>query len=149
MPPETPSETHLHMLSALFILGALVIGYGAVILVSSVRRSRIKIARAGFSPESFAEEFEKDACSQGAIKMAYTDLTELSGIPVCRNDDLEKMLGLLPEDFELMFEERCRRLGLIDVWQSPHAALLPLKTAEDYVRFLSAVMDGQSKAAGR
>jgi hypothetical protein len=68
-------------------------------------------------------------------------------MPIRRADDLEKTLGFLPEVMSELVEKRCQNLGLGDVWKSPHASMFPLKTAEDYVRFLSAVTEAQQQSA--
>jgi hypothetical protein len=137
------------MIYALSAFGLLLVGYGFLMLKSNSQRARIKAERADTTVENFVREFDGSSYAHEALKTAYTDLTQLSGLPVRRADDLEKTLGLLPEDFERMFEKRCRQLGLADVWKSSHKALLPLKTAEDYVRFLSVVINEQAKTAER
>lgn len=103
-------------------------------------------ARQGVNVESFIKEFEGTPYPRPAVEAAYADLSALSGLPIQRKDELEKTLGLLPEDFEAVLEKRCRSLGGNDVRKSPHVSRFPLKTAEDYVEFLSVVMEAQRKS---
>jgi hypothetical protein len=128
-------EAMLYALPAL-----LIIGYGSVILWSHLRGRRIAAARKGVTLASFVGEFIGSDYSQHAIEAAYADLIELCGHPVLRVDKLEHTLGLVTEDLEGVLQRRCQRLGVADVWKSPYAKLFPLKTVDDYVRFLSEVM---------
>jgi hypothetical protein len=120
-------------------VSVLVLAYGALIVRGTLTRRRILRDRRGVNVENFVEEFVGSEYSRAVLEMAYQDLGALAQMPVRRTDDLEMTLGLLPEDFEAMIENRCRNLGLNDVWKSPHASLFPLKTTEDYVRFLSVI----------
>lgn len=135
------------MLAVIIIGGILGAGYGLLVLRAKSREAKMRVERDGVNVESFIREFEGSPYDRSVLETAYSDLAELSRLPVRKGDDLEKTLGFLPEDFERVLEKRCRALGVDDVQKSPHASLFPLKTAEDYVRFLSAVMDGQQSSA--
>jgi hypothetical protein len=128
-------------------VSVLALAYGALVVRGSLMRKRILRGRHGATVDDFVREFDGSGYSRPTLEMAYQDLAKLAQMPVRRADDLEKTLGFLPEDFEAMFEKRCDNLGLVDVWKSPHASMLPLKTAEDYVRFLSAVVSDREKPA--
>jgi hypothetical protein len=127
-------------------VSVLALAYGALVVRGVLARNRILRDRRGATLEDFVREFEKSGYSRTALEAAYQDLAKLAQMPIRRADDLEKTLGLLPEDFEAMFEKRCANLGIGDVWKSSHASMLPLKTAEDYVRFLSVVTEAQQKS---
>ena len=133
------------MFPVIATLGVLAVGYWLLMQRTKARHSKMTAARQGVNVESFIKEFEGTPYGRPALEAAYADLTNLAHVPVRRSDDLEKTLGFLPEDFDDMLEKRCRSLGLVDVGKSPHAALFPLKTVEDYVRFLAAIMKEQGK----
>lgn len=120
--------------------------YGALIVRGRFARRRTLRGRQGATIVDFVQEFDEAAYSKTVLEMAYQDLADLAQMPIRRADDLEKTLGLLQEDFTDKLEKRCKGLGVDDVWKSPHASLFPLKTAEDYVRFLSAVISEQEKS---
>lgn len=134
------TDTNNRWIYGVCAVGLLVLCYGLLMLRSALVRRRIVSARRNETVESFIREFEGTRWSKPILEMAYEDLAKLAQMPVRRTDDLEKTLGVLPEDFGDMLASRCRKLGLSDVEKSSHAALFPLKTAEDYVRFLSEVM---------
>lgn len=128
------------MTKGLIAVGLLVLAYATLALRGILASKRIARSRRGDNVDTFAREFEGSGLNRSVLEMAYTDLVTVAKLPVRRNDDLEKALGLLPEEFELVIEERCQNLGVIDVWESPHASKFPLKTVEDYARFLAAVV---------
>jgi hypothetical protein len=111
-------------------------------------RSMISDARRADTLEKFVMEFGNTSWNRPIIEMAHADLMSVSGIPPRRNDNLERALGLLPEDFERLVQKRCTQLGVSDIWKSPHKSLLPLHTVEDYVRFLSLIA-GEASAGRR
>lgn len=76
-----------------------------------------------------------------AVVAAYEDLFLLAAMPVLRGDDIEKTLGVLPEDFERVFVARCRSLGIVNPLEALGAEWFPVRTAEDYVRLLSFAMN--------
>lgn len=137
------------MIPIIATLVVLAIGYWLLFVRAKSRHSKMLIARDGVTLDSFVQEFANTPYTRAALEAAYADLSKISLLPIRRADELEKTLGLLPEDFDDMLEKRCRSLGLVDLRQSQHTALFPLKTAEDYVRFLSAVMDEQAKTIDR
>jgi hypothetical protein len=137
------------------IIGLLAVGYGVLMFRSHQQRAQIKRSRVGDCLEKFVKEFDGLHLSRCALDMAHMDLVNLAKMPVRRSDDLEKTLGFVPEDFERMVEKRCRQLGVLDVWKSRYIAHFPLKTVEDYVRLLGAIMADkdmppqQSRSAGK
>lgn len=117
---------------------AVFLGFGSLHW-RNVRR-KVALGRANVTLASFIDEFTGIDCNARAIRAAYGDVTKLCGHGVFRKDELERTLGIDPEDFQDVFDKRCKQLGVADVWKSPYAKLFPLKTVEDYVRFLSEVM---------
>lgn len=134
------------MLPVLIALGVLAVGYWLLVLKTKSRHVEMATDRVGVNLQSFVKEFEGTPYCRSAIEAAYGDLFALCRLPIRRSDEIEKTLCVLREDFDYTFEKRCQGLGLTDVWKSPHASLFPLNTAEDYVRFLSAVMSEQGKS---
>jgi len=135
------------MIPAIVVLAVFGLGYGLLMLRARSRHRKACAERDGITVEGFIKEFRGTSYAHEAIETAYADLSALSRLPIRRSDDLEKTLGFLPEDFERMIENRCRALGLANVWKSSHASMFPLKTAEDYVRFLSLVMSEREQSA--
>ena len=116
---------------------ALALALGLVWAV--MRRRGLVAARANSTMETFNTEFERSGYSRRAIETAYADLRGLCGFPVGRRDILEK-LGVLPEDFENMLEKRCLSLNVGDLRTARYARLLPVRSADDYVRLLDEMM---------
>jgi hypothetical protein len=137
------------MIPLLIGLAVVAIGYLLLMWRAKSRHTEMLTARGGANLDSFVKEFEGTSFSRSVLETAYNDLWRLCRLPIRRSDDLEKTLKLAHEDFDDMLEKRCRALGLADVWKSPQASLFPLKTAEDYVRFLSAVTGEQEKSVER
>lgn len=135
------------MIPAIVVLAVFVLGYGLLLLRARSRHTRACAERKGITVHAFVDEFRGTSYAQEAIEAAYSDLAALSGMPIRRADDLEETLGLLPEDFERMLEHRCRAWGLADVGKSSHASMFPLRTTEDYVRFLSQVINERKQTA--
>ncbi len=115
-----------------------VLGAGSLIWFYLRRRTAVSHANATLT--SLTDEFADGDYDRQAIRTAYEDVTKLCGHGVFRKDDLERTLGILPEDFEDVFQRRCQSLGIGDVWSAPYAEMMPVRTVEDYVRFLTFVM---------
>lgn len=128
-------------------LAVVVVGYSLLMWRAKYRRTEILAARGDVSLESFIMEFEGQPFNRSVLETAYNDLWKLCRLPVKRGDELEKTLCLAHEDFDEMVEQRCRSLGVANVWKSSYASMFPLRTAEDYVRFLSAVTEAQQQSA--
>ncbi len=126
----------------LIALALFAASYCILMLRSALHHRRARIARANVTLQGFFEEFAGTSYESKAIETAYNDIVNLYRSPVHRTDDLEKTLGILPEAFEDMLEERCHKIGmtLSEMLKSPYAHHLPVQTVEDYVRFLSEVM---------
>ncbi len=135
------NTSHIGLL--IVILGMLALG--GVMLWSHMHRKRIRAQRDGHDLEMFVAEFGDTHVSRVVLQMVYEDLSTNAKLPVHRFDDLEKTHGFLPEVITDVIENRCRTLGVADVWKSSYASLLPLRTAEDYVRLLAAIR-GESPA---
>lgn len=112
-----------------------------LVLVIRARRKRAELVqlRVDHGMGDFLKEFEDASYEEAILEMAYDDLSKAAQMHVRRKDDLEKTLGFLPEDFEDLIISRCQKLGVADCQKSPAATLFPLKTVEDYVRFLDLV----------
>lgn len=127
-------------LSILVAIIVLVASYGLLVRRARSHFSKLRADRDGMTAAAFVDEFDGSPYPLQAIEAAYCDLAALSHLPVRRRDDLEVTLNLLPEDCELMLEQRCRAWGVKDFWSSSCRSLLPLKEAEDYVQLLSCVL---------
>jgi hypothetical protein len=103
-------------------------------------------ARKDETLDSFIRRLDAKPYGRNAIEAAYADLTAAVGFSVVPHDDLEKDLGLWPEDFEDIVNARCEEQGVEDVFQTAYASLFPLWTVEDYVRFVDELMRGEREA---
>lgn len=124
---------------ALVIPSVIGLLYGALVVRSNRRFGRLRQSRTGGS-QPFLREFSDAGIESSVLEMVYQDITSETKIPPRRADDLEATLGLIPEDFERVVEQRCRKLGHTDIWRPPYDAHFPLKTPEDYARFLMAII---------
>ena len=119
--------------------------YGVLMVWSTLRLRRMMNARKNYTIEDFTSALREKNYDLKAVEAAYTDLEESRGFPPFPQDDLEQTLGFLPEDFEDMLEARAQQLGVLDVPNSSYASLFPLISVEDYVRFLSTVIEGEQQ----
>lgn len=100
---------------------------------------RMRKARKGDSIETFIREFEGAGFERAVLEMAYADLEKLARFPVRRRDDLEQVLGLIPEELEGVVTARSRMLGKLDPRKSRLVSMFPLKTVHDYVLLVAAL----------
>ena len=129
----------MNYLLILFFAG--VIAYLLVMILSALKHLRLKKSRKSRTLEDFTAEFEDlGIVNSKAIELVYQDLEKLVGFSISIEDDLEKTLGLLPEDFEASLERRARSLGVENIWESPYTKRFPLRTTRDYVLLLDEIL---------
>ena len=135
---------------AVSVLIALACGYAVLVVWSSFYHRRIRSARSGITIESFAEEFADGGCTREVLEAAFEDFVARVGSPVHRVDSLLETFGLDDEDVEDMLSPRLAAKGMTwqDVSQSPLRAL-PLRTVDDYVRFLAELARLPTSGSGR
>ena len=126
-----------------------IVGVGAAAYIigyfwMSAKSRRIRSQRQSGTLESFRQEFLGSGLHEAAIDRAYSDLTDFCTYHVGRQDVLEG-LGFLPEDFEDLVERRCREYGNPDAVLQKLTQFLPIRTVNDYVRFLSALIEMQRR----
>ena len=119
--------------------------YGLLIVWSSSQAARTRDARKNYTLEAFKRALSDKNYDPKAVEGAYKDLVQSRGHPAFPQDELERTLGFLPEDFEDMLDARAQQLGVLDVLNSSYASLFPINSVEDYVRFLSAVIQGEQE----
>ena len=132
------SKTAIGILIITIIIGA----YGLLMLRGHLYWKRMRAGRSDINFEAFKRAFENSEYEPAAVESAWHDLTESRCVAILPKDDLEKTLGFLWEDFDTMLEQRCKKWGIAmgKELEQRFAPLLPVRTVEDYVRLLSAMM---------
>ena len=103
-----------------------------------VKRRKMKV-RGHLSLETFIKEFDGAPYRRKAIEATYDDIAGWCDYPIRRWDEFDEMgIG---EDGDDLLRMRCSKLGVPDVFNSSYADRFPLLTVDDYVRFLSDVME--------
>lgn len=116
----------------LILVIALVVAYIFFMFRTALnQRVMIKARRSRTLADFLAEFEESNAANLKAIEFAYEDLEKLVGYSVKKTDELESTLGLLPEDFESVLEQRSRSLGVENIYRSQYARRFPLLTVGD------------------
>jgi len=132
----------------LILVIALVVAYIFFMFRTALnQRVMIKARRSRTLADFLAEFEESNAANLKAIEFAYEDLEKLVGYSVKKTDELESALGLLPEDFESVLEERSRSLGVENIYRSQYARRFPLLTVGDYVLLLDEILKNESTSS--
>lgn len=130
----------MRILGTLAILAIFICGYGVFWFFSNRWYRRvIRNPRMTYTKDKFASDLRDNDYLDKAISDAFEDVARLCRHPAFPSDSLEKDLRCLPEDIEDMVEDRCRKTGFEDALRSPGSTALPIRTVEDYVRFLTAL----------
>jgi len=123
------------------ILIGIILGVGVILYgIFDIRRVRaenhIRRERSNVTLDTFRLEFLDSTYDKRAIELAYLDLKPLARFPLRRADSFE-WLQIDFEDFQDSFESRWDEINLSDPEFSDYKKCLPIKSVEDYVRFLS------------
>jgi hypothetical protein len=108
---------------------------------------RVKRPRKAVTFESFYQMLSSKGYSREAIELAWQDTTSWTRHPILPADRFYDTFGMTWEEFDPMAEERCRKLGVEDIYESPYTSEFPIDTVEDYVRLLSAILRGERDKA--
>jgi hypothetical protein len=122
----------------LWLLLALVVACLALLRLSAwFREHKLRQMRAGITQETFTAQLEQygfDPVITGST-FRYLREVQLVPFPVLPGDDLEKDLGLMPEDVERTVRDLTTALRRD---HSPGLQPTPLVTVEDLIRLLQA-----------
>jgi hypothetical protein len=122
----------------LWLLLALVVACMALLRLSAwSRERRIRRKRVGVTQETFTAQLEQygfDPVITGST-FRYLREVQLIPFPVLPGDDLEKDLGLTPEDVDQSVRDLTLALRRV---HSPGLQPTPLVTVEDLIRLLQA-----------
>jgi hypothetical protein len=125
------------------LLGFLAAGltcYALFTVYAYVRYRPVYNARKHLTFADFLKGFDGSTYRKEALDFAYEDLTGLTRHPILRFDHLQNTLQLHPEDVADAMNERIDKSGLPDACARVH-----IETVEDYVAFLSFVLEHGEK----
>lgn len=117
-----------------------VAGFGVLTAIGTARARKVKMQRRELTIDDFFKEFEGAPYSREAIKIAYGDVTKNVGHAVRRFDLLYPTLSVDSEDVEDMIYEHARGRGVEIALISSFLQQFPVKTVDDYVRFVDWIL---------
>ena len=116
------------------------LGFGLVGATAMMHARKIAKQRRGLTINDFFREFAGAPYSQEAIKIAYEDLTREIKHPVKRFDLLYPTLSFGAENVEDLILRRGDAEGINDVFNSSFLQECPVKTVDNYVRFVDWIL---------